>query len=142
MATIPSSRLSGPGPTTMSDDSTADDETLSVAVSREFLVVWHMGGLEYLLDLTETQQQQILSILRSDSEDSSGSHRNPIQYFLLRAQFNTHRRYEIYRFESELSYNEIEACFSQDPQMIADAIRRVGVCLYSDRNSSVKQVIT
>ena len=107
------------------------------AQSHEFLAVWDQLGLEYLEDLTRSQQNTIMSVLR----DEPIKHRNPIQYFLLRAGFNTHRHYEIYRFESDLAEDEIRELFSNDPQIIVDAIRRVGVCLYSDRVRDDKIVI-
>lgn len=94
-----------------------------------FLAVWDQLGLEYLEDLTLSEQNRIMSVLR----DESVKHSNPIQYFLLRARFNTHRHYEIYRFESELSEEEIRLTFEKSPQAIVCAIRRVGVSLYSDR---------
>lgn len=99
------------------------------AQSHEFLAVWDQLGLEYLEDLTPSEQNRIMSVLR----DEPIKHSNPLHYFLLRARFNTHRHYEIYRFESEFSEDEIRELFANDPQSIVDAIRRVGVCLYSDR---------
>lgn len=104
----------------------SDSEQASL---HQFLAVWDQLGLEYLNDLTRSEQNRIMGVLR----DEPIQHSNPLHYFLLRARFNTHRHYEIYRFESDLSEDEIRELFANDPQSIVDAIRRVGVCLYSDR---------
>ena len=103
----------------------------------EFLAVWDQLGLEYLEDLTRSEQNRIMSVLR----DESVLHSNPIHYFLLRARFNTHRHYEIYRFESDLAEDEIRELFANDSQSIVDDIRRVGVSLYSDRANDTEIII-
>ena len=103
-----------------------------------FLAVWDCLGLEYLCDLTVSEQEQIVSTLRGDEQPKPS---NPLLYFLLRARLNTQRHYEIYRFDSELDESEIIEMFQEDPQTIVDNIRQVGVCLYSDREDSTRVVI-
>lgn len=105
--------------------------------THSFLAVWDCLGLEYLCDITLSEQERIIDTLRDEQRE----HTNPLHYFLLRARFNTQRHYEIYRFESEFDESEIIEMFQEDPQTIVDSIRLVGVCLYSDRENSARVVI-
>jgi len=95
----------------------------------EYIIMWDMYGLESLINITDAEQQAIVQVLK----DEPVTWRNPIQYMLLRARLNSQRHYEIYRFQSDLTETEIKRLFNVDAQTIADAIRRVGIQLYSDR---------
>jgi hypothetical protein len=101
--------------------------------SHTYLAMWDCNGLEILIDVTEQQINQVLNAL-ADKEQQ----RLPIRAMLLRARFNSQRNYEIYTFDSELSYWDIIAMFKENPQVIVNTVREVGNKIYSDR---VKQDI-
>jgi hypothetical protein len=94
--------------------------------------MWCTSGLETLINVTENERQIIVATLK----DEPIVHNNPMQMMILRARFNSQRHYEIYIFDSELAEQEILDLFEFTPQVIVDAIRRVGHELYSDRAPS------
>lgn len=95
----------------------------------KFLVMWCNEGLECLINVSEKEKENIVSVLKEEPVP----HTNPIQHMILRAKFNAQRHYEIYLFESEIEEEEIINMFDTDPQIIVDAIRNVGNKIYSDR---------
>jgi len=97
-----------------------------------YVAMWDMYGLEGVIDFTAQEQRDIVAALKGDPV--SKLHRNPIQHMLLRARFNSQRKYEIYAFISHMDVDEISECFETDPQLMADTIRRIGEKLYSDRS--------
>lgn len=103
----------------------------------KFLVMWCNEGLETLINVSTREKENMVAVLREEKPP----HTNPIQYMILRAQVNMQRHYEIYVFESEIPEVSIREMFEDDPQVIVDAIRRVGVKLYSDRKTR-KDLIT
>lgn len=103
----------------------------------KFLVMWCIEGLECLIDITQHEQENVIAALH----DQRLPHTNPIQAMILRARYNTQRHYEIYYFVSAIRYQELKDMFETNPQVIVEAIRSVGSCLYSDRQNTKKQVI-
>lgn len=100
-------------------------------VNQKYLAMWCNEGLETLINLTQGEQENIVAALRGEKL----TWRNPIQHMILRAKFNQQRHYEIYVFESEIPEVSIREVFSSDPQVIVNAIREVGIQLYSDRKT-------
>ena len=93
----------------------------------KFLLMWDMYGLEAIVNISEYERKAIEDVL----------YERPVKHFsiqplLLRARFNSQRRYEIYAIESELTEDEIIATFEENPQLIADTVRRLGQKIYSD----------
>ncbi len=112
-----------------------------------FVAVWDMYGLESLHDVRKAkddhdawEKEKIFSILKEEREPIK-PRGIPLQYLILRARMNSQRNYEIYEFESKLSFDEVEKQFKKNPQAMADAIRSVGYKIYSDRAEYNKQVI-
>jgi hypothetical protein len=56
-------------------------------------------------------------------------------HWQLRAQYNTHRHYEIYAIgvDGSITQEDIVDMFKTDPQCAADLIRTRGEKIYSDR---------
>lgn len=99
--------------------------------------MWHDCGLETIINVTRMEQESILAVLKDEPVRTS----NPLQYMILRAKYNQQRHYEIYAFESEIDEEEIIDMFDVSPQVIVDAIRGVGVKLYSDRCTKKKVIV-
>jgi hypothetical protein len=104
-------------------------ETAPANSEHVFLAMWDMLGLEYLMDVTAAEQENIVNTLRGDPV----RHTNPIQMMILRARFNSQRHYEIYYFTSIMTEEEIRYAFQECPQTMVDAIRTHGEKVYSDR---------
>lgn len=102
-----------------------------------YIVMWDMYGLESLVNVSEGERGAVVSVLKGEKIEW----RNPIQYMILRARFNSQRCYEIYSFTSEIPEDDIIQMFKSSPQIAADTIRRIGQKLYSDRTEK-KAVIT
>jgi hypothetical protein len=102
-----------------------------------FLVMWDKYGLETLINISAQEREVIVAALKGEK---IGGFRNPIQSMILRAQINMERNYEIYYFNSEIPEEDIRELFEEDPQVIVDAIRKIGGKLYG-RSSSLNQVI-
>jgi hypothetical protein len=112
-----------------------------------FVAVWDMYGLESLHDVRKArdehdawEKEKIVSILKEQREPVK-PRGVPLQYLILRARMNSQRNYEIYEFESKLSFDEVKQGFKKNPQAMAIAIRNVGYKIYSDRAEHNKQVI-
>lgn len=103
----------------------------------QYIVMWDMYGLEAIINVSEGEREGIVQALKGETV----TWRNPIQFMILRARFNSQRCYEIYCFDSELDEDELIRLFTDDPQLMANTIRRVGQKLYSDRATKT-QVIT
>lgn len=107
-------------------------------MQRQFLAMWDMYGLEYLVDYSSYEEEYIMSVLREEKPKLPPN----LAHMQLRAQFNPQRHYEIYAFNSEISEQEIKDCFEHSPQTIVDAIRECGVKVYSNaRTDHSKPVI-
>jgi len=102
-----------------------------------YIVMWDMYGLESLVNVSEGEREVLVSALKGEKIEW----RNPMQYMILRARFNSQRCYEIYAFTSEIPKEDIIQMFKSTPQIAADTIRRIGQQLYSDRTDK-KAVIT
>jgi hypothetical protein len=105
-----------------------------------YVAMWDMYGLEGVIDFTTQEQHDIVAALKGEP---LSKHSNPIQHMLLRARFNSQRKYEIYAFISYMDIDEIREWFKTEPQLMADTIRRIGEKLYSDRSEhdTSRQVI-
>lgn len=106
-------------------------------MSNTFIASWDIYGLECLINVTECEQENMISILKEEPI----KHRNPLQHMILRAQFNPQRHYEIYAFESEMDEVSIRDVFENSPQAIVDFIRENGKKLYSDHENLDRRVI-
>jgi len=104
----------------------------------KWLVVWDVLGLETLYNLTKWEEDTILAVLKEEKKPEAP----PLKVLLLRARANAQRKYEIYIFNSVgLSKQDIEDTFKNNPQFMADFIRKNGSKIYSDYNSNNNQVI-
>ena len=113
-----------------------------------FVVMWDMLGLESLINVTKMEQEHerwekenIWRILKEDKTTTKPDSGVPLHMMIMRARYNSHRHYEIYAFDSELSEEDIRETFENSPQVMADAIRNVGHKFYSDRVDKKTQVI-
>lgn len=102
-----------------------------------YIAMWDMYGLESLINVSDGEREAIVQTLKGEPVQW----KNPLQYMVLRAKFNSHRCYEIYSFTSSMTNKEIVKLFSSNPQIAADTIRRLGNKIYSDRQTK-SQVIT
>lgn len=114
--------------------------------SSHYLAVWDMYGLECLLDIDKIKQEhevwekkKIWATLKEQPFNEQEP-RLPVQYMILRARTNSQRQYEIYEFNSTLSYEDLKLSFEIQPQDVVDFIRKHGYKIYSDRTEK-KQVI-
>ena len=109
--------------------------------------MWDMTGLEALINVTKIEKEHeqwekenIFRILKEQDPAPRPNH-VPLEMMILRARANSQRHYEIYAFDSELSEQDIRETFEDSPQVIVDAIRRIGHEFYSDRVVERLQVI-
>ncbi len=109
-------------------------------MNHQFLVMWCNEGLEYVVDITEDEQQRAWSALKGKSPVSQLPN---INHMILRARYNTQRHYEIYTVEATegITADDIRDMFENSPQTAADTIRERGQCLHSDRAEKNKVVI-
>lgn len=105
-----------------------------------FLVVWDVNGLEAIVDVQESAAADTMSLLKGEK---AGKLRSELNYFLMRARFNSHRHYEIYSVHTspEITEEDLRGLFEADPQIAVDLIRERGTMLYSDRLPPARTVI-
>lgn len=114
---------------------------------RYYIVSWDNHGVEFFEEITEHHPENWAKQHLFDSIKQSKKVQKPmgfnLQALILRAQFNTHRHYEIYVFTSEDSIGpeDIEDMFTRDPQAFADWVRENhSYKVYSNRKTN-KDVI-
>lgn len=111
-----------------------------------YLVYWCDEGLESVVPITQYEhwdQENTFRVLNGKEPI-----RNPlnqmIHHLILRAQFNTQRHYELYAAECEtnVTREDIERMFEDDPQEAADLFRELGHKIHSDRADKNRVKIT
>lgn len=116
-----------------------DEET------RQYLAIWNKEGFEYLYDFTAEKQEYEQYKKDSVFRILKGEHNPPyrgvkpssvVQWHMLRARYNGHRSYEMYAFNSTMTYEELTEVMDEHPQIIVDWIRKNGKKVYSDRSNS------
>ena len=97
---------------------------------RYYVVSWDCEGIEFFQDITEHHPDNWAKNHLFDSIKGGKKVEKPMSFNLthlkLRAQFNSHRHYEIYVFTSEdnIGFKEIKSWFDTDPQSFADWVRK------------------
>ena len=112
-----------------------------------YLSMWDINGLEYLEELSyamaeyeQWKKETMWSILKDTTHRLKPSAPN-LQAMIIRASLNQQRKYEIYTFNSELSYTDINDIFAASPQIIINMIRNVGDKIYSSHTIENRQVV-
>ena len=106
---------------------------------RTFCVMWDCHGLEAVGEIIDPAMKTwaVLANKPVPREDFN------VMHWQMRAQFNSHRYYEIYAIgvDTSITQEDIAEMFRADPQYAADLIRSRGEKIYSDRRSQ-KDAIT
>lgn len=111
-----------------------------------YLVYWCEEGLESVIPITQYEQWDRDNTFRILNNEETV--RNPIngliQNMILRAQVNAQRHYELYAIDcvADISHEDIETMFDDDPQTAADMIRVRGHKIYSGRSVKHRVRIT
>jgi hypothetical protein len=96
---------------------------------RYYLVSWDHFGVEFFEEITDHHPENWAKQHLFDTIKASRKVEKKMSFNLtalkLRAQFNTHRHYEIYVFTSEddIGPDDIAAWFNTDPQNFANWVR-------------------
>jgi hypothetical protein len=102
-----------------------------------YLVYWCSEGLESVVPITEYEHIDAENTFRilNDQEPVRNPLNNIIQMLLLRGRVNSQRHYELYAIDcsENITKEDLEEMFDNDPQTAADLIRSRGVKLYGDR---------
>ena len=101
-----------------------DEETYN-----NFMIVWHMFGVEAVVDLDLIEQNYVAAKLREDPLTKSSGY--IINFYLTRARVNTERNYEIWciKLPTGITHEDVFKWFDHDTQAIVDLIRGRGICL-------------
>ena len=106
---------------------------------RTFCVMWDCNGLEAIGEFVDPAMKTwaVLANKPVPREDFNVFH------WQLRAQYNTHRHYEIYaiRVDSSITQEDIAAMFRNDPQYAADLIRARGERIYGHRRTKKDAIV-
>ena len=106
---------------------------------RTFCVMWDCNGLEAIGEVTDPAMKTwaVLANKPVPREDFNVFH------WQLRAQYNTHRHYEIYAIgvDGSITQEDIAEMFRTDPQYAADLIRARGERIYSDRRTKKDAIV-
>ena len=79
-------------------------------------------GFEWIFSVTEYEKKKFWAVLKGDEKVDFPIPRHAI----IRAQANPQRFPEIWAFESEISLDELKEYAKEQPQELADAVRRCG----------------
>lgn len=78
-------------------------------------------GFEWIFNASDYEKKKLMSILKEEKLEVAIP-----RHAILRAQANPQRFPEIWGFESDLSQQELENVARENPQVLVDAIRRLG----------------
>jgi hypothetical protein len=108
--------------------------------STTFLVSWDCNGLETCINVTDQEKRQMWDMLAETNSRTDFFHQ--VNAILLRARYNSHRHYEVYtvRVDGSVTEKDMWDMFGNDPQGMADLIRKRGNQIYSDRQQGAKIV--
>lgn len=91
-------------------------------------------GFEWIFNVTDYEKKKMWAALKGDTKVDFPIPRHAI----IRAQANPQRFPEIWAFESEISLDELNEYAEEQPQELADAIRRCGQSVFkTPKNESV-----
>ena len=114
---------------------------------RYYIISWDMLGVEFFEEITKHHPDNWAQNHLFDSIKRSKKVEKPMGFSLqslkLRAQYNSHRHYEIYVFTSEdnVTKEEIQHWFTVDPQSFADWVRKNHSYKVHDDRAREKAVI-
>jgi hypothetical protein len=114
---------------------------------RYYIVSWDMLGVEFFEEITQHHPENWAKNHLFDSIKQSKKVEKPmgfsLQSLILRAQFNTHRHYEIYVFTSEddTGPTDIQEWFERTPQEFANWVRENHSYKVYDNRAKTKAVI-
>ena len=98
-------------------------------MTRYYIVSWDCEGVEFYEEITQHHPDNWAKNHLFDSIKASKKVEKPMSFNLtalkLRAQFNSHRHYEIYVFTTEdnIEPQDLSTWFNKDPQSFADWVR-------------------
>jgi len=97
-------------------------------------LMWDCNGLEAAVNVTDVAKQRVWASLKGDDLRKVPFEPN-LMHWELRARANSQRHYEIYLLEVEegITVEDISQAFEDNPQGMADTVRRIGHKFYSDR---------
>jgi SH3-like domain-containing protein len=96
--------------------------------------MWDCNGLEAAVNVDDIQRQRTWAVLQGKSGREVPASPS-LMHWELRARANPQRHYEIYiiSVEDGITVDDIVAAFEDNPQGMADTVRRIGHKFYSDR---------
>jgi hypothetical protein len=103
-------------------------------MSNTVALMWDCNGLEAAVNVSDISKQRMWAALQG--QDLSKIQASPnLMHWQLRAQFNPQRHYEIYLIEitDDITVEDIVQAFEDNPQNMADTVRRIGHKFYSNR---------
>lgn len=105
-------------------------------------LMWDCHGLESAINISNISKKRTWAALRGDV-DNLPTLPN-LMHWQLRAQCNSHRNYEIYTITvtDGITVDDIVQAFNENPQHMAETVRRMGHKFYSNRRDNSQIRIT
>jgi len=105
-------------------------------------LMWDCNGLEAAVNVTDIEKKRTWAVLQGKSGGEVPAPPS-LLHWRLRAQANPQRHYEIYviSVEDGVTVEDIVQAFEDNPQNMADTVRRIGHKFYSDRRDLTDAVI-
>ena len=111
-------------------------------MSDTIALMWDCNGLESAVNITSIRQQRVWAVLKGEDVGKIPVEPNLLHWHF-RAQFNSHRHYEIFLLEVEegITVDDIRQAFEDSPQEMADTVRRIGHKFYSNRATEKVRIV-
>jgi len=111
----------------------------------QYIVVWSNEGLERIVDIEHVSKNLFFDMIRNANHGYTVNSklRDILDFFILRAKYNSNRRYEIYALNAKrgIKKEDIEEAFRVRPQTMADTVRKIGIKIYSTSMPETKDII-
>ena len=106
-----------------------------------FLLSWDMNGLEACIDLSDFEKAVMWNTLQG--KDPNSKMNLTVNAILLRARMNPQRHYEVYtvRVDSSIDEEDMRHMFEENPQGMADLVRKRGNKIFSGRAAGAPRIV-
>jgi hypothetical protein len=111
-------------------------------MSDTIALMWDCNGLEAAANVSDIRRKLVWARLKGEDTRKVPAEPN-LMLWQLRAQFNPQRNYEIYLLEvaEGITVADIREAFEENPQSMADTVRRIGHKVYSDRATQERVIV-
>jgi hypothetical protein len=106
-------------------------EPATTSKEHQFVAYFDSLGFECIVDVTSYERKKLLATIKGDGDKLKPFN---MHHLMMRARFNPQRNPEIYLFTSDVDQATLWQLAEEDPQAMADLIRKHGHCIWKTKS--------